>query len=53
MRNIVYTFAQVQSSVLVIDWQGIAPHGLFAAASSPHSVKWPNLFESLPYPITG
>ena len=40
MRNIVYTLAQVQCSVLVGMWQAIAPNGLLAAISV-HYVKWP------------
>ena len=28
MRNIVYTFAEVQCSVLAVDWQVVVPNGL-------------------------
>ena len=28
MRNIVYTFAEVQCSNFVVDWQVVAPNGL-------------------------
>jgi hypothetical protein len=36
-----YTSAEVQCSVFVVDWQGIAPNGLLAAIPS-RSVKWTN-----------
>jgi hypothetical protein len=31
MRKIMYTSVEVQCSVLVVDWQAIAPNGLLAA----------------------
>ena len=42
MRIIAYTVVQMQSSVLVVDWQVVAPNGLFAAITSVENThEWP------------